>query len=142
MKNFPFLSWHPLLHPLSSIPSSFSLLTGSGVAEVKCVMNGVDVPHFFRLRTLICKVLSLIFAVSSGLVIGKEGPMIHRWECGWRKRREKGAEKRRKERNGKFFIKLEKMINKRSYKVKVVPLSLLPLQSHVRFNRPTASRLP
>jgi len=50
---------------------------GSGIPEVKAVLNGVDLPSVLTLRTLATKVLGLIFAVSSGLPVGKEGPMIH-----------------------------------------------------------------
>ena len=50
---------------------------GSGISEIKCVLNGVRIPRATRFKTLLAKVVSIIFAVPSGLPVGKEGPMIH-----------------------------------------------------------------
>ncbi|KAM4703251.1 H(+)/Cl(-) exchange transporter 6 isoform 1-T1 [Rhinophrynus dorsalis] len=50
---------------------------GSGIPEIKCYLNGVKVPGVVRLRTLVCKALGVLFSVSGGLFVGKEGPMIH-----------------------------------------------------------------
>ncbi|TRY96888.1 hypothetical protein DNTS_015424 [Danionella cerebrum] len=50
---------------------------GSGIPEIKSYLNGVKVPGIVRLRTYICKVTGVLFAVSAGLFVGKEGPMIH-----------------------------------------------------------------
>ncbi|KAM5142207.1 H(+)/Cl(-) exchange transporter 6 isoform 2-T2 [Mantella aurantiaca] len=50
---------------------------GSGIPEIKCYLNGVKVPGVVRLRTLLCKALGVLFGVSGGLFVGKEGPMIH-----------------------------------------------------------------
>ncbi|XP_018426778.1 PREDICTED: chloride transport protein 6 [Nanorana parkeri] len=53
------------------------IAAGSGIPEIKCYLNGVKVPGVVRLRTLVCKVLGVLFGVSGGLFVGKEGPMIH-----------------------------------------------------------------
>ncbi len=37
----------------------------------------MKIPKVVRIKTLIAKVISVTFAVSSGLPLGKEGPMIH-----------------------------------------------------------------
>ena len=48
-----------------------------GIPEVKCFLNGLNVPRLVRFKTLVCKMIGIIFSVSSGLPIGKEGPMVH-----------------------------------------------------------------
>lgn len=53
---------------------------GSGITEIKAILNGVKLPRVLRLRTLMCKVLGTISSVASGLPVGKEGPMIHRFD--------------------------------------------------------------
>ena len=50
---------------------------GSGVTDVMAYLNGVFFEKVFNIRTLAAKSLSCICAVSSGLPVGPEGPMIH-----------------------------------------------------------------
>uniref|UniRef100_A0A8C8LQ30 Chloride channel protein n=1 Tax=Oncorhynchus tshawytscha TaxID=74940 RepID=A0A8C8LQ30_ONCTS len=50
---------------------------GSGIPEIKSYLNGVKIPGIVRLRTFICKAIGVLFTVSGGLFVGKEGPMIH-----------------------------------------------------------------
>ncbi|CAM9369793.1 unnamed protein product, partial [Heterosigma akashiwo] len=50
---------------------------GSGIPEIKAFLNGVDYKGVIRVRTLICKVLGVMFSVAGGLPAGKEGPMVH-----------------------------------------------------------------
>ena len=50
---------------------------GSGIPEVKCFLNGIDLPNITAVKTGICKVLGVICSVSAGLPVGKEGPMVH-----------------------------------------------------------------
>jgi len=40
---------------------------GSGIPEVKMILNGVKMPRVTRFKTLVCRVLGNIFSVSSGL---------------------------------------------------------------------------
>lgn len=51
--------------------------SGSGIPEIKCFLNGIDLPRVVRLKTLFCKIMGVIFSVASGLPLGMEGPMIH-----------------------------------------------------------------
>lgn len=49
----------------------------TGIPEVKCFLNGLDIPRLVRFKTLVCKTVGIVFAVSAGLPVGKEGPMVH-----------------------------------------------------------------
>ena len=50
---------------------------GSGIPQIKSYLNGVNLPRLMRFKTLLCKVLGVVYSVSGGLAVGKEGPMIH-----------------------------------------------------------------
>jgi chloride channel 7 len=50
---------------------------GSGIPEIKCFLNGIDLPRVVRVKTLLCKVIGVTFSVAAGLPVGKEGPMVH-----------------------------------------------------------------
>ena len=51
--------------------------SGSGLPEVMAYLNGVQLSRTFSLRVMGVKFLSCLLAVSSGLPVGPEGPMIH-----------------------------------------------------------------
>jgi len=53
------------------------LAAGSGIPEIKCWLNGVNMPNLLTLKTLVCKAVGVVFSVAAGLPCGKEGPMIH-----------------------------------------------------------------
>ena len=53
------------------------LAAGSGIPEIKCFLNGLNIPRIVRVKTLICKALGTVFSCSASLPIGKEGPMVH-----------------------------------------------------------------
>lgn len=53
------------------------VIKGSGIPEIKCMLNGIKVPRVVRFKTLLLKCTGIVFAVSSGLPCGMEGPMIH-----------------------------------------------------------------
>ncbi|RHY60150.1 hypothetical protein DYB28_002560 [Aphanomyces astaci] len=50
---------------------------GSGISEIKSMLNGMKIPRMLRFRTLCCKLIGTICSVAGGLPVGKEGPMIH-----------------------------------------------------------------
>ena len=49
----------------------------SGTPELMTFLNGVDYPLFMNWRSLFVKMVGLIFSVSAGLCVGKEGPLAH-----------------------------------------------------------------
>ena len=50
---------------------------GSGVAETMGILNGVKYPDFICLKAFLVKFLGVALAVSAGLCVGKEGPLVH-----------------------------------------------------------------
>ncbi len=60
---------------MSAVVEPVSL--GSGIPEIVMILNGIKVPRGLRFRTLIAKVVGVIFSVGGGLPVGREGPMIH-----------------------------------------------------------------
>eukprot|EP01031_Cornospumella_fuschlensis_P024382 gene24382-29477_t len=62
---YAFLAWYfVFMEPMAA---------GSGIPEVKVYLNGLHIPHLLSLKTLVCKALGLVFAVSASLPLGKEG---------------------------------------------------------------------
>lgn len=53
------------------------MAVGSGIPEVKAYLNGVRVGEFAGMRLYCIKLLGTILGVSSGLVVGPEGPVVH-----------------------------------------------------------------
>ncbi|KAK6102793.1 Voltage gated chloride channel family protein [Brugia pahangi] len=50
---------------------------GSGIPEVKTILQGVHLEKHLTFRTLISKLIGLMLAIGSGFPIGKEGPFVH-----------------------------------------------------------------
>ncbi|CUM65931.1 uncharacterized protein PRCAT00003584001 [Priceomyces carsonii] len=67
----------PKTEIMSLSPRVLYTAAGSGVPEVKTILSGYVIRRFLGLRTLIAKTISLILAIASGLVLGKEGPYVH-----------------------------------------------------------------
>ncbi|CEF62539.1 CBS domain and Chloride channel, voltage gated family and Chloride channel, core domain-containing protein [Strongyloides ratti] len=53
------------------------IAAGSGIPQIKCFLNGVQIPGVVKLKTLFVKVIGVACSVGGGLAAGKEGPMIH-----------------------------------------------------------------
>eukprot|EP01059_Diplonema_ambulator_P021477 TRINITY_DN3567_c0_g2_i2.p1 TRINITY_DN3567_c0_g2~~TRINITY_DN3567_c0_g2_i2.p1 ORF type:complete len:1005 (+),score=45.77 TRINITY_DN3567_c0_g2_i2:757-3771(+) len=51
--------------------------SGSGLPEVMAYLNGVQLTKSLAGKVVVCKYLSCLCAVASGLPVGPEGPMIH-----------------------------------------------------------------
>ncbi|KAK6945536.1 LOW QUALITY PROTEIN: Chloride channel, voltage gated, partial [Dillenia turbinata] len=54
---------------------------GSGILEVKAYLNGVDAHSILAPSTLFVKIFGSICGDAGGLVVGKEGPMVHTGAC-------------------------------------------------------------
>lgn len=50
---------------------------GSGIPDVKSYLNGVHLKGLFSIRTLFAKAVGCSFSIGSGLIAGREGPIIH-----------------------------------------------------------------
>ena len=51
--------------------------SGSGLPGLKAFLNGCHIPKILRLQTLAAKIIGTTLVVTSGLPIGREGPMVH-----------------------------------------------------------------
>ncbi|XP_065220056.1 H(+)/Cl(-) exchange transporter 5 isoform X1 [Planococcus citri] len=54
---------------------------GSGVPEIKTILSGFIIRGYLGKWTLIIKSVGIMLAVSAGLSLGKEGPMVHIASC-------------------------------------------------------------
>ncbi|RMZ76817.1 hypothetical protein DV738_g4667, partial [Chaetothyriales sp. CBS 135597] len=55
--------------------------SGSGIPEIKTILSGFVIPHFLDLKVMLVKAMGSIFAVSTGMCLGKEGPFVHISAC-------------------------------------------------------------
>ena len=71
--------------PLSPDPpisgKSMYMAAGSGIPEIKTILSGFALPHFLDLKVLVVKAVGSVFAVSTGMCLGKEGPFVHISTC-------------------------------------------------------------
>mmetsp|Transcript_13125 Transcript_13125/g.40404 ORF Transcript_13125/g.40404 Transcript_13125/m.40404 type:complete len:806 (-) Transcript_13125:89-2506(-) len=54
---------------------------GSGIPEIKAVLNGTVMKGYLSAWTLVIKITGLTLSVASGLNLGKEGPVVHLASC-------------------------------------------------------------
>ncbi|KAJ4380790.1 hypothetical protein N0V86_004152 [Didymella sp. IMI 355093] len=57
------------------------MAAGSGIPEIKTILSGFSIPSFLSLKVLVIKAFGAIFAVSTGMCLGKEGPFVHISTC-------------------------------------------------------------
>jgi chloride channel 7 len=53
------------------------LAEGSGIPDVKSYLNGVHLQGLFSMSTAFAKAVGCAFSIGSGLIAGREGPIIH-----------------------------------------------------------------
>lgn len=57
------------------------MAAGSGIPEIKTILSGFVIPHFLDFKVLVVKAVGAIFAVATGMCLGKEGPFVHISTC-------------------------------------------------------------
>ena len=60
---------------------SIYMAAGSGIPEIKTILSGFVIPHFLDFKVLVVKAVGSVFAVSTGMCLGKEGPFVHISTC-------------------------------------------------------------
>lgn len=69
----------PLQPPVSG--KSMYMAAGSGIPEIKTILSGFVIPNFLDFKVLLVKAFGAIFAVATGMCLGKEGPFVHISTC-------------------------------------------------------------
>ncbi|EME48738.1 hypothetical protein DOTSEDRAFT_67688 [Dothistroma septosporum NZE10] len=87
--------------PSAGSAKSMYMAAGSGIPEIKTILSGFVIPNFLDFKVLVVKAIGAVFAVATGMCLGKEGPFVHISTCvGWlvakrfRKYRENGRKMR------------------------------------------------
>lgn len=60
---------------------SMYMAAGSGIPEIKTILSGFVIPNFLDFKVLVVKAVGAVFAVSTGMCLGKEGPFVHISTC-------------------------------------------------------------
>ena len=60
---------------------SMYMAAGSGIPEIKTILSGFVIPHFLDFKVLVVKAVGAVFAVATGMCLGKEGPFVHISTC-------------------------------------------------------------
>ena len=53
------------------------MAAGSGIPEIKTILSGFIISGFFDIKVIVVKAVGAVFAVSTGMCLGKEGPFVH-----------------------------------------------------------------
>ena len=57
------------------------MAAGSGIPEIKTILSGFVIPNFLDFKVLFVKAVGAVFAVATGMCLGKEGPFVHISTC-------------------------------------------------------------
>ena len=60
---------------------SMYMAAGSGIPEIKTILSGFVIPNFLDFKVLVVKAIGSVFAVATGMCLGKEGPFVHISTC-------------------------------------------------------------
>lgn len=60
---------------------SMYMAAGSGIPEIKTILSGFVIPRFLDFKVLVVKAVGSVFAVATGMCLGKEGPFVHISTC-------------------------------------------------------------
>jgi len=74
---------HDVAAPPQPVTSgkSMYMAAGSGIPEIKTILSGFVIPNFLDFKVLVVKAFGAVFAVSTGMCLGKEGPFVHISTC-------------------------------------------------------------
>jgi len=67
--------------PSTNVGKSMYMAAGSGIPEIKTILSGFVIPNFLSFKVLLVKAVGSVFAVSTGMCLGKEGPFVHISTC-------------------------------------------------------------
>ncbi|KAH0606437.1 uncharacterized protein H6S33_004098 [Morchella sextelata] len=67
--------------PRVDCDKSDTKIIGSGIPEIKTILSGFVIKGFLGFRVLFIKATGAVFAVGSGMCLGKEGPFVHISAC-------------------------------------------------------------
>ena len=73
----PYASGSGTHNTLSNGKTTFNEKCFIGISEIKTILSGFLMYGYLGKWTLLIKSLGMIFATSSGLIIGKEGSFVH-----------------------------------------------------------------
>ena len=63
------------------VGKSMYMSAGSGIPEIKTILSGFVIPGFLDFNVLVAKAVGAVFAVATGMCLGKEGPFVHIATC-------------------------------------------------------------
>ena len=64
-----------------AVGKSMYMAAGSGIPEIKTILSGFVIPNFLDFKVLAIKAIGAVFAVATGMCLGKEGPFVHISTC-------------------------------------------------------------
>jgi chloride channel 3/4/5 len=64
-----------------AVGKAMYMAAGSGIPEIKTILSGFVIPNFLDLKVLVVKAFGAVFAVATGMCLGKEGPFVHISTC-------------------------------------------------------------